>query len=59
MSIESVSMERCHLVPAQTTSRRSFLETVSGGLYGSALLSLLQSEQTPAAPQGESLQLTG
>lgn len=59
MSIESVSMERCHLVPAQTTSRRSFLETVSGGLYGSALLSLLQSEQTPAAPQGELLQLTG
>ena len=54
-----MSIKRCHLVPAQTRSRRSFLETVSGGLYGSALLSLLQSEQAPAAAQIESLQLNG
>ena len=34
----------------QTFSRRTFLESVSGGLYGSALLSLLQSEESSAAP---------
>ena len=37
------------------TSRRSFLETVSGGLYGSALLSLLQSE-LPTAAAGDHAQ---
>ena len=34
----------------QTLSRRTFLESVGGGLYGSALLSLLQSEESSAAP---------
>ena len=39
-----------------TRSRRTFLETVSSGLYGSALLSLLQSEHTRAAtPQQDQL----
>lgn len=48
-----MSIERCGWLHMQAVSRRSFLETVSGGLYGSALLSLLQSDHSAAAPENE------
>ena len=46
-----MSIEEPRTSPMAAVSRRTFLESVGAGFYGSALWSLLQSEQAAATPK--------